>query len=202
MTYLIVGLGNIGYEYIGTRHNMGFSVLDTWAQASNTLFTTVRYGDMAEIRLKGRTFVLLKPSTYMNLSGKAVAYWLDKKNIPVENLLVIADDMNLPFGVLRMRKGGSAGGHNGLANIAEMLGTQDYPRLRVGIGSHGTQDYPRLRVGIGSHVGRGPQIDFVLGKWDEEELRQLPEIRERAVEAVKSFGLAGIERTMTQFNRQ
>ena len=166
MTYLIVGLGNIGYEYVGTRHNMGFSVLDTWAQASNTLFTTV---------------------TYMNLSGKAVAYWLDKKNIPVENLLVIADDMNLPFGVLRMRKGGSAGGHNGLANIAEMLGTQDYPRLRVG---------------IGSHVGRGPQIDFVLGKWDEEELKQLPEIRERAVEAVKSFGLAGIERTMTQFNRQ
>ena len=187
MTYLIVGLGNIGYEYVGTRHNMGFSVLDTWAQASNTLFTTVRYGDMAEIRLKGRTFVLLKPSTYMNLSGKAVAYWLDKKNIPVENLLVIADDMNLPFGVLRMRKGGSAGGHNGLANIAEMLRTQDYPRLRVG---------------IGSHVGRGPQIDFVLGKWDEEELKQLPEIRERAVEAVKSFGLAGIERTMTQFNRQ
>ena len=145
MTYLIVGLGNIGYEYIGTRHNMGFSVLDTWAQASNTLFTTVRYGE------------------------------------------VIADDMNLPFGALRMRKGGSAGGHNGLANIAEMLGTQDYPRLRVG---------------IGSHVGRGPQIDFVLGKWDEEELKQLPEIRERAVEAVKSFGLAGIERTMTQFNRQ
>ena len=174
MTYLIVGLGNIGYEYIETRHNMGFSVLDTWAQASNTLFTTVRYGDMAEIR-------------YMNLSGKAVAYWLDKKNIPVENLLVIADDMNLPFGTLRMRKGGSAGGHNGLANIAEMLGTQDYPRLRVG---------------IGSHVGRGPQVDFVLGKWDEEEQKQLPEIRERAVEAVKSFGLAGIERTMTQFNRQ
>lgn len=136
MTFLIVGLGNIGYEYEGTRHNMGFSVLDTWAQASNTLFTTVRYGDMAEIRLKGRTFVLLKPSTYMNLSGKAVAYWLDKKNIPVENLLVIADDMNLPFGTMRMRKGGSAGGHNGLANIAEMLGTQNYPRLRVGIGSH------------------------------------------------------------------
>ena len=166
MTYLIVGLGNIGYEYIGTRHNMGFSVLDTWAQASNTLFTTVRYGDMAEIRLKGRTFVLLKPSTYMNLSGKAVAYWLDKKNIPVENLLVIADDMNLPFGTMRMRKGGSAGGHNGLANIAD------------------------------------PQVDFVLGKWDEEEEKQLPEIRERAVEAVKSFGMAGIERTMTQFNRQ
>ena len=174
MTFLIVGLGNIGYEYEGTRHNMGFSVLDTWAQASNTLFTTV-------------TFILLKPSTYMNLSGKAVAYWLDKKNIPVENLLVIADDMNLPFGTLRMRKGGSAGGHNGLANIAEMLGTQDYPRLRVG---------------IGSHVGRGPQVDFVLGKWDEEEEKQLPEIRERAVEAVKSFGLAGIERTMSQFNRQ
>ena len=152
MTFLIVGLGNIGYEYEGTRHNMGFSVLDTWTQASNTLFTTVRYGDMAEIRLKGRTFVLLKPSTYMNLSGKAVAYWLDKKGIPVENLLVIADDMNLPFGTMRMRKGGSAGGHNGLANIAEMLGTQDYPRLRVG---------------IGSHVGRGPQVDFVLGKWDE-----------------------------------
>lgn len=186
MTFLIVGLGNIGYEYDGTRHNMGFSVLDTWAQASNTVFTTVRYGDMAEIRLKGRTFVLLKPSTYMNLSGKAVSYWLDKKSIPVENLLVIADDMALPLGTLRMRKKGSSGGHNGLANIAELLGTEDYPRLRVG---------------IGTHVGYGSQVDFVLGKWTKEEEALLPQIRERAVEAVKSFGLAGIDRTMSEFNR-
>lgn len=186
-SFLVAGLGNIGAEYASTRHNIGFMILDAWVQASNVLFHTDRYGDLATISVKGREFHLLKPSTYMNLSGKAVAYWLDKKNIPVENLLVIADDMNLPFGTMRMRKGGSAGGHNGLANIAEMLGTQDYPRLRVG---------------IGSHVGRGPQVDFVLGKWDEEEEKQLPEIRERAVEAVKSFGLAGIERTMTQFNRQ
>lgn len=186
MTFLIVGLGNIGYEYDGTRHNMGFSVLDTWAQASNTVFTTVRYGDMAEIRFKGRTFILLKPSTYMNLSGKAVAYWMDKKSVPVENLLVIADDMALPLGSMRMRKKGSSGGHNGLANISELIGTESYPRLRIG---------------IGSYVGYGSQVDFVLGKWTKEEEKLLPEIRERAVEAVKSFGLAGIERTMNEFNR-
>ena len=149
MTFLIVGLGNIGYEYEGTRHNMGFSVLDTWTQASNTLFTTVRYGDMAEIRLKGRTFVLLKPSTYMNLSGKAVAYWLDKKGIPVENLLVIADDMNLPFGTMRMRKGGSAGGHNCVWVSAR---TWDAARRWISSWANGT----RRKRSSSPGYGRGP----------------------------------------------
>lgn len=187
MTYLITGLGNIGYEYIDTRHNMGFSVLDTWAQESGAVFSTQRYGDIAEIRVKGRTFILLKPSTYMNLSGKAVSYWLKMKNIPIENLLVVVDDMALPLGTIRLRKGGSSGGHNGLKNISELLGTEAYPRLRMG---------------IGSHIGYGSQIDFVLGKWTAEEAELLPEVRRRAVEAIKSFGLAGIERTMTLYNRQ
>lgn len=187
MNFLIAGLGNIGYEYINTRHNMGFSILDAWAKASNISFSTERYGDIAEISVKGRNFILLKPSTYMNLSGKAVSYWAEKKKIPVENILVIADDMALPFGALRMRKKGSAGGHNGLANISEMLGTEAYPRLRVG---------------IGSHIGFGSQVDFVLGKWTPEEMEQLPAIWDKCIEAVKSFGLAGIERTMTQFNQR
>ena len=186
--FLIVGLGNPEKKYDKTRHTIGFDTIDALADKYNISMNEKKHKALCGTGvIDGVKVLLAKPQTYMNLSGKAVAYWLDKKNIPVENLLVIADDMNLPFGTLRMRKGGSAGGHNGLANIAEMLGTQDYPRLRVG---------------IGSHVGRGPQVDFVLGKWDEEELRQLPEIKERAVEAVKSFGLAGIERTMTQFNRQ
>lgn len=187
MNFLIAGLGNIGYEYKNTRHNMGFSILDAWAKASNISFSTERYGDIAEISVKGRNFILLKPSTYMNLSGKAVSYWADKKKIPLENILVIADDMALPFGTLRMRKKGSSGGHNGLANISEMLGTEAYPRLRVG---------------IGSHIGFGSQVDFVLGKWTLEESEQLPEICDKCIEAVKSFGLAGIERTMNQFNQR
>ncbi|HIT47919.1 MAG TPA: aminoacyl-tRNA hydrolase [Candidatus Coprenecus stercoripullorum] len=185
--FLVIGLGNIGYEYADTRHNMGFSILDTWAQASNIAFKTDRYGDVAEIRLKGRSFLLLKPSTYMNLSGKAASYWLGKTGLLPENMLVVADDMALPLGVIRLRKGGSSGGHNGLANISEFIGTDNYPRLRVG---------------IGSHKGYGTQVDFVLGKWTEEERLLLPEVRERAVEAVKSFGLAGIDRTMNLFNQK
>ena len=187
MSFLITGLGNIGYEYDNTRHNMDFSILDAWAKASNISFTTSRYGDIAEINVKGRLFILLKPSTYMNLSGKAVSYWVEKKKIELENLLVVADDMALPLGSIRMRKKGSSGGHNGLANISEMLGTEAYPRLRVG---------------IGSHIGFGSQVDFVLGKWTPEEAAELPAIREKCIEAIKSFGLAGIERTMNQFNQR
>ena len=187
MKYLIVGLGNIGYEYADTRHNVGFSVLDAWAQASNTSFKTERYGDVAEVKFKGRTFVLLKPSTYMNLSGKAVSYWLNKTGVPVEKLMVVVDDMALVPGLLRIRKGGSAGGHNGLANIAEVLGTQDYPRLRVG---------------IGSHIGHGSQVDFVLGKWTAEEKPIIDAACVRAISALKSFAMIGIDKTMSEFNKK
>ena len=135
MNYLVVGLGNIGVEYANTRHNMGFMVLDAWAKASNIFFETSRYGSIAEVSFKGSRFTLLKPSTYMNLSGKAVRYWMQQLKLPVEQVLVVSDDLNLPFGTLRLRNGGSAGGHNGLANITEMLGSQNYPRLRIGIGN-------------------------------------------------------------------
>ena len=134
--YLVVGLGNIGTEYSNTRHNMGFMVLDAWAQASNIVFRTGRYGSIAELSFKGRRFTLLKPSTYMNLSGKAVRYWMSELKLPLENLIVISDDLNIPFGTIRMRKNGSAGGHNGLTNITELLGSQDYARIRVGIGNN------------------------------------------------------------------
>ena len=134
-TFLVVGLGNIGAEYANTRHNMGFMVLDAWAKASNIVFKSDRYGSIAETSFKGRRFFLLKPSTYMNLSGKAVRYWMNALKLPLENLIVISDDINIPFGTLRMRKNGSAGGHNGLTNITEMLGSQDYARIRVGIGN-------------------------------------------------------------------
>ena len=144
MKYLIVGLGNIGAEYAETRHNIGFNVLDALAEASNTVFTTQRYGDVAEAKYKGRTLVLLKPSTYMNLSGKAVRYWMDAGKIPPENLLVVSDDIALPFGTLRLRPKGSAGGHNGLKNISELLGTEEYARMRFGVGG----DFPKAPGGI------------------------------------------------------
>ena len=185
MKYLIVGLGNIGAEYAGTRHNIGFNVLDALAEASNTAFTTARYGDIAEAKYKGRTLVLLKPSTYMNLSGKAVRYWMDAGKIPPENLLVISDDIALPFGTIRIRAKGSDGGHNGLKNIAELLGTNAYARLRFGIGG----DFPK-----------GMQIDYVLGEWTKEEAAALPERTKVAAEAIKAFGTIGLERTMNQFN--
>lgn len=185
MNYLIVGLGNIGFEYVDTRHNIGFSVLDAWAQASNTVFSTKRYGDVAEIKFKGRTFTLLKPSTYMNLSGKAVKYYLQQTKIPLENLLIISDDIALPIGHIRIRKKGSDGGHNGLANISEMIGTEEYSRLRIG---------------IGSHYGYGSQVDFVLGKWTPEEKEEITPAINNAVEAIKSFGTIGIDRTMNTFN--
>ncbi len=185
MNYLVVGLGNIGFEYVDTRHNIGFSVLDAWAQASNTSFSTKRYGDVAEVRFKGHSFTLLKPSTYMNLSGKAVNYWLQQSKIPVERLLVIVDDMALPIGHLRLRKKGSDGGHNGLANIAQMIGTESYCRLRIG---------------IGSHMGFGSQVDFVLGKWTAEEKAELKPAIERAIEVIKAFGTIGVDRAMNQYN--
>lgn len=185
MNYLVVGLGNIGFEYVDTRHNIGFSVLDAWAQASNTSFSTKRYGDVAEVRFKGHSFTLLKPSTYMNLSGKAVNYWLQQSKIPIERLLVIVDDMALPIGHLRLRKKGSDGGHNGLANIAQMIGTESYCRLRIG---------------IGSHIGFGSQVDFVLGKWTAEEKAELKPAIERAIEVIKAFGTIGVDRAMNQYN--
>ena len=185
MNYLIVGLGNIGVEYANTRHNMGFMVLDAWAQASNIVFEPGRYGSTAMISFKGRKFHLLKPSTYMNLSGKAVRYWMNELKIPVENLIVISDDLNIPFGTLRMRKNGSAGGHNGLTNITELIGTQDYARIRVG---------------IGNDFGRGQQVDFVLGALSDEEKEQMPDICKRVIDGVKAFATIGPDRAMNTVN--
>ncbi len=187
MKYLIVGLGNIGAEYAETRHNIGFKVLDALAEASNTAFTTARYGDIAQMRFKGRSLVLLKPSTYMNLSGKAVRYWLDAEKIPIENLLVISDDIALPFGALRMRQKGSAGGHNGLKNIAELLGTEEFARIRFGVGG----DFPR-----------GHQVDYVLGEWSDEERTALPERLKIFGDAVKSFAAVGCPLTMNTYNKK
>ena len=185
MNYLIVGLGNIGVEYANTRHNMGFMVLDAWAQASNIVFESGRYGSTASISFKGRKFYLLKPSTYMNLSGKAVRYWMNELDIPLENLMVISDDLNIPFGTLRLRKGGSAGGHNGLSNINELIGTQDYARIRVG---------------IGNDFGRGQQVDFVLGELSDEQKKQMEEISKRAIEGIKAWALMGADRAMNIVN--
>ena len=185
MNYLVVGLGNIGAEYANTRHNIGFMVLDAWAQASNISFESGRYGSTASVSFKGRKFILLKPSTYMNLSGKAVRYWMNELKIPVENLLVISDDLNIPFGTLRLRKNGSAGGHNGLTNINEMIGTQEYSRIRVG---------------IGNDFGRGHQVDYVLGDFSEEEKQQVPELCDRVINGVKSWATIGADRDMNMVN--
>ena len=183
--YLIVGLGNPGDEYAMTRHNTGFMVLDAFAGASNTVFSDRRYGYVAETSLKGRKVLLLKPTTFMNLSGNAVRYWLNKENIDQHRLLVISDDVALPLGQFRLKAGGSNGGHNGLGHIQQLIG-QDYPRLRMGIGS----DYPQ-----------GGQIDWVLGRYSEEELQQLQPSIDTAVEIIKSFVLAGIDITMNQYNK-
>ena len=187
MKYLIVGLGNIGAEYADTRHNIGFRVLDALAGASNTVFSTGRYGDVAELRHKGRTLLLLKPSTYMNLSGKAVRYWMEAERIAPENLLVISDDIALPFGTLRLRQKGSAGGHNGLKNIAELLGTEEFARMRFGVGG----DFPK-----------GHQVDYVLGDWTDEERAALPERLKIFGDAILSFATIGLERTMNFFNKK
>ena len=185
MNYLIVGLGNIGVEYANTRHNMGFMVLDAWAQASNIVFESGRYGYTATISFKGRKFTLLKPSTYMNLSGKAVRYWMNELKIPLENLLVISDDLNIPFGTVRLRKNGSAGGHNGLTNINELLGTQEYARIRMG---------------IGNDFGRGQQINYVLGELSEEERNLMPELCKKVIEGIKAFATIGPDRAMNVVN--
>ena len=185
MNYLVVGLGNIGAEYANTRHNMGFMVLDAWAQASNILFESGRYGYMATVSFKGRKFHLLKPSTYMNLSGKAVRYWMNELKIPVENLIVISDDLNIPFGTLRLRKNGSAGGHNGLTNINEMIGTQNYARIRVG---------------IGNEFGRGQQVNYVLGELSKDELLDMEDISKRVIEGVKAWATIGADRAMNMVN--
>ncbi len=186
MKYLVVGLGNIGAKYAETRHNIGFMVLDAWAQASNTSFKVDRYGSVAEISFKGRKFILLKPSTYVNLSGKAVNYWLQKLKLTKENLIVVLDDLALPFGTLRMRKKGSDGGHNGLKNIDYTLLSNDYARLRIGIGNGG--------------FAEGGQVDFVLGEFILEEKRQLKSVLDTAINAIKCYGTEGIDQAMTQFN--
>lgn len=183
--YLIAGLGNIGPDYEGTRHNIGFEVLDSLAKESSISFSTERYAFRAELKVKNKHLILIKPTTYMNLSGKAVNYWLQQEKIPLRNLLVIVDDLALPHGTLRLKLKGSDGGQNGLKNINQVLGRQDYARLRFGIGN----DFPR-----------GHQVDYVLGHWTEDEKGLiLPKI-EKAGEAIKSFALAGPSITMNQFN--
>jgi PTH1 family peptidyl-tRNA hydrolase len=183
--FLIVGLGNIGAEYVNTRHNIGFKVLDFLARKEELSFETVKLGSLAEYKFKGRTFLLLKPNTYMNLSGKAIKYWMDAANIPLENILIITDDLNLSFGTIRVKPKGSDGGHNGLKSIQTILNTSDYPRFRFG---------------ISDEFKKGKQVDYVLGEWDDAEKIALPERLEMASEIIKSFGTAGLENTMTTFN--
>ncbi|MDQ1296528.1 MAG: peptidyl-tRNA hydrolase, family [Bacteroidota bacterium] len=186
MKYLIVGLGNIGDGYTDTRHNIGFTVLDALAKASNISFTDKRYGSVCSFKYKGREFVLLKPSTFMNLSGNAVRYWLNKEKIPAENLLVIVDDIALPLGSIRMRPKGSDGGHNGLAHISAILSTNDFARIRIG---------------IGNGFSKGSQIKYVLGLWSDEEKKFLQERISIVTDMIKSFGTSGLEITMTTFNK-
>lgn len=183
--FLIAGLGNIGAEYVNTRHNIGFKVLEHIARQEGIEFATAKLGALAEYKLKGRTLFLLKPNTYMNLSGKAVKYWMDQEKIPAENVLVITDDLNLPFGTIRIKGKGSDGGHNGLKNIQAILGNGDYPRFRFGI----SDDFKK-----------GRQVDYVLGDWDEQEKAALPERLDVAAEAVRSFALSGLGNTMSTFN--
>lgn len=187
MKYLIVGLGNIGVEYANTRHNIGFKVVDAMAEAAGATFTTVRYGAMTEIKHKGRTFILLKPSTFMNLSGKAVDYWMKMEKIPLENLFIVVDGIAIPFGTIRIRAKGSDGGHNGLKNINEILGTANYARLRFG---------------VGGDFARGHQIDYVLGEWDDDERKALPERMGVAADAIRDFGMQGIARCMNTYNNK
>lgn len=187
MKYLIVGLGNIGSEYEHTRHNIGFDTLDAFAEASNVFFENQRYGAIATCRLKGHSLLLLKPSTFMNLSGNAVRYWMQQEKIPLEQVLVIVDDLALPFGVLRLKGSGSDAGHNGLKNIQEILGTQNYARLRFGVGN----DFPK-----------GRQVEHVLGRFPAEEQTLLPARLEKAGEIIQSFCLSGLQAAMNQFNNK
>ena len=183
--FLIVGLGNIGSEYANTRHNIGFKILDYVANAEGISFQTQKLGDVAELKIKGRTLLLLKPNTYMNLSGKAVNYWLEKEKIEKENLLVITDDLNLAFGTIRIKTKGTDGGHNGLKNIQLLLNSSEYPRFRFG---------------ISDAFKKGKQVDYVLGEWDENEKEQLKERLALSAEIIKSFALAGLNTTMNTFN--
>lgn len=187
MRFLIAGLGNPGPEYEGTRHNIGFQVLDHLASQGAVRFAPDRYADRSEFRHKGRTFVLIKPSTFMNLSGKAVRYWLESEGVPAERMLVVTDDLAIPFGAIRIRAKGGAGGHNGLASIIEVIGTEEFPRLRFG---------------IGSDFGRGRQSEHVLGRWSSEEEKVLPERIELAAKAVLQFGLLGVANAMNNFNKR
>lgn len=183
--YLIVGLGNIGPKYANTRHNIGFKILDFYAQKNQLTWETAKLGDVATYKLKGRTFIFLKPSTFMNLSGKALKYWLEKEKVPMENLLVITDDLNLAFGTIRIKTKGSDGGHNGLKDIQNTLQTTNYNRFRFGISDAFT---------------KGRQVDYVLGDWNIEEDKLMPERLEKSCEAIESFALAGINITMNIFN--
>ena len=183
--YLIVGLGNVGSEYDMTRHNTGFMVLDAFAKASNIVFEDKRYGYVAEVSIKGRKVFLLKPTTYMNLSGNAVRYWLNKENIDQSRLLVIVDDLSIPLGDFRLKGNGSNGGHNGLGNIQQLIG----------------QQYARLRMGIGADFQQGQQVDWVLGRYDDDDMKTLQPSIDMAVEIIKSFVLAGLSITMNQFNK-
>lgn len=187
MKYLITGLGNIGEEYKNTRHNIGFMVLDALADASKTVFKEERYGSIAYFKLKSRTFVLLKPNTYVNLSGKAVNYWLQKEKIKIEKSLIIVDDLALPFGTLRLKPKGGDAGHNGLKSIQQVLNTSVYNRLRFG---------------IGNEFLKGQQVDFVLGEWSEVEKRSLDELINSCIDVIKNFGVIGLDRTMNQFNQK
>lgn len=187
MKYLIVGLGNIGKEYEDTRHNIGFKILDAFTKASNISFSDKRYGFVAEAKYAGRTLILLKPNTFMNLSGRAVSYWMQKENIPIANVLILVDDLALPLGKIRLRPKGSDAGHNGLKSIQQILCSQNYARLRFGIGD----DFPK-----------GFQVDHVLGKWSREEEEVVNSKLDTCIDIIKSFVTIGTERTMTQFNNQ
>lgn len=183
--FLIVGLGNIGSEYVNTRHNIGFKIVDYVASKHDVSFETAKLGAVAEFSIKGRKLILLKPNTYMNLSGKAVQYWMQKENIAKENVLVITDDLNLAFGTIRIKSKGSDGGHNGLKNIQLILNSTEYPRFRFG---------------ISDAFKKGQQVDYVLGEWDETEQEKLPERFKLAKEIVESFALAGLNETMNSYN--
>ena len=183
--FLIVGLGNIGNKYTNTRHNIGFKIVDEVANEHNVTFETEKLGDIATFRFKGRTFILLKPSTYMNLSGKALKYWMQKEKIEIDNILVVTDDLNIDFGTIRIKGKGSDGGHNGLKDIQEKLGTNKYPRFRFG---------------VGANFSKGRQVDYVLGEWSKEETSQLIERLPTSAKAITSFGTAGLASTMNTFN--
>ena len=187
MKYLIIGLGNPGVEYENTRHNIGFKVLDKLASLSNISFTAKKLADVAEVRFKGRKLILVKPNTFMNLSGKSVYYWVQQSKVNIDNILVITDDISLPFGVLRLRKKGSNGGHNGLKDIIEVLQSTSFPRIKFG---------------IGSDFNKGRQSDYVLGNWSDEETELLEEKMDLAVKMILSFTTIGINRTMNDFNRR